>query len=273
MVVNALHRKLVDWDPTVKWKRACNAWSRVVLIAACSTSVACGLLVSLDDLSSSDAATTDAAPEASSDAANPIDAGAITFRIASSNNGANAAVTVPAPPGIVQNDFLWILLAIDDDTVTTANVPSNWQLTSQLADTNFGFRTIAYTAFAQANEPTSYSLTLSKPIDWAIEISAYAGVRQQTPFNVAPSFMMAASSPFVAPAITTTVANAVVLFGFANESGDAGWAAPSTISTRNQDVFLLQADLTQPTAGATSSQSVTYGNSEGMIVVAALAPQ
>ena len=89
-----------------------------------------------------------------------------------------------------------------------------------------------------------------------------------------PSFSKSAAPPYVASAIATTVANAVVLFGYVDETGDGTWTPPAMLQTRAEEDFLLAADLDLSTQGSSGTPSAGYSTSAspGMIVVGALAP-
>jgi len=273
---------------------------RAACLAATSLACACSLTTSFDDLrgdaggaDAGDAAVdvagdvaSEAAPDAAADATDaaqetdaPLDgadAGMIELVASASASSTNpsATVMVQKPTNTALGDFVWILLCFDDETAT-ATVPGNWQTETQLTDLNVGFQTIAYSFFAGPSEPSTYSITLSASLDWAILAVTYSGVRATTPFDVTPSFaQLGASTTFTAPSMTTHVAHALALYAFTGESGDGTWNVAAPLTARAQQDFVLAADMPVATPGAVAAQSVGYSSSSrGMALTAALAPE
>jgi len=257
-----------------------------------SSLVACSLVTSLDDLRApgdaapaSDAADVSPMPESgvdahptpdASDAPNDAPVGTISFVAASSASSvtASSSIDISKPTGTVTGDFVFAMLAIDDGSATPT-VPSAWNLATRATDAMYGFETFAWYFFASASEPASYTITLPSAIDWSVTLVAYAGVQPTSPFDVMPSMTKVASPPYTAAAITTTVPNALVIFGFVGETGDGSWSASSPLVSRAQEDYLLAADMLLASPGSSGAQSASYsdGASPGMVLVGALAPQ
>jgi len=269
-----------------RYVRTIGAFAAGALLSACS------LLTSLSDLGSSadgggdahlDVLASDALSDAldargessvtdASDAA--IDAGSITFTASSGNTSsvASSVATVAKPTGTLPNDFVWVLVAVDESNVTITP-PSGWNVATQVTDNTNGFVLVAYDFFAGVAEPATYNVGLSAAFDWSVSVATYRNVNA-SPFDVGASGVLLASAPFPLSSIATTVPNALMLAGVVAESGDGTWSITPPLTSRAQTDFILAADLLMPSPGMTGAQSVLYSTtSPGLVILAALSPK
>jgi RHS repeat-associated protein len=91
----------------------------------------------------------------------------------------------------------------------TISAPAGW--TQQADQVAAGVRTTTFTKVAGAAEPVSYAFTLSAATKSAVALSAFAGVDNTTPVDVAASQVNMSTLSHVAPSVTTTGANRLVV--------------------------------------------------------------
>jgi hypothetical protein len=190
------------------------------------------------------------------------------FRSASSNqNGAGStSLTINKPAGVVAGDVMVAAVGANGNTGITA--PAGWSSTglyNATAWSNTGWIRVAFKV-AGASEPASYSWGLGTTRPAEGTIVDYIGVDNAAPIQTS-AVGTGTTSPAVAPTITTTSANQMVIanvggrnttgaFTFTNPAGttDRVEAYSSTGAPRAGND---SADFRQAAAGATPTRSFT----------------
>lgn len=153
--------------------------------------------------------------------------GAITFVAASSNTtggGPNAtSLSVAQPVGVVAGDVMLAQLTVRANICAgsgpTPPASGGWILIGCL-NSGTTLAQAVYYKVATAAEPANYTWSFSAGRATA-GIAAFRGVNNATPVNVANSRANASSTNIVAPAITTTVANTMLVGLFGHAHSDA----------------------------------------------------
>src|SRR3954469_1877884 len=190
------------------------------------------------------------------------------FRSASSNqNGAGStSLAINKPAGVVAGDVMIAAVGANGNTAITA--PAGWSsvgLYDAAAWTNTGWIQVAFKV-AGASEPASYSWALGTTRPGAGTIVDYIGVDNAAPIQTS-AVGTGTTSPAVAPTITTTSANQMVIanVGGRNTTGAFTFTNPAGTTDR-VEVYsstgapragIDSADFRQAAAGATPTRSFT----------------
>jgi hypothetical protein len=205
----------------------------------------------MNDMSSTDMASTDMATSKTIERVG-------TSTVQPGSNG--LSVTLPRPTGVTTGDFLFVSIFLDDGTITVT-APAGWTVHGDLSGMTGGsFRATWLDHFVAAGDPTSYSFALSgAPKTSAGGLVAYRNVAtpaidvsMTTPFEAAT---------FVAPSLTTTHANEMLLTMFVNESTSGsglGWTGPTGFATAVNLTPIGMFDALQAAAGATGPESAFF---------------
>ncbi len=176
--------------------------------------------------------------------------------------GSNGStVSLPRPTGVTSGDFLFVSIFLDDDTIVVSP-PAGWTVSSDLSGvTGAAFRATWLDHFVAAGDPTTYSFGLSgAPKTSAAGLVAYRGVAA-SPIDVAMETTFEGQA-FVAPSLTTTHANDMLLAMFVNESTSGtglSWTGPAGMATAVNLAPIGMFDGTQPVAGATGTKQAFFG--------------
>jgi hypothetical protein len=225
-----------------------------------------------------DAAGNRSAPSAAALATTPSQTTqAIAFH--GSSFAANATATtlsIPAPSGAQPGDVE--VMGIAARGAPRFTPPSGWTLVRQ--DTNgFTMTQAVFTHVVTADEPASYTWTISASQSAAGGIIAYGGVRTVSPVDVAGGQANASSTSVTAPSITTSKPGEQ-LVGFFGVGTATTFTAPAGMAERGDiasagtyRLTLEGADATRSAAGSTGTavaKAVNAAASIGQLV--ALAP-
>lgn len=181
--------------------------------------------------------------------------------------GATAAsITVNKPTGTVDDD---ILIAIVNHTTgssfTTVTAPSGWTLLDERTqnDGENAYRATAYWKKA-ASEGASYTWTPAVSAYMAAGISCYSGGDVTTPINAhSVNFSATSTTSNVCSAITTTVADTMLVALAASGWWDNTWTPPSGMTERVDTAVgsdwgsVSIADVTQVATGTTGTKTFT----------------
>jgi hypothetical protein len=145
-------------------------------------------------------------------------------------------------------------------------------LTNPTVDSTTVLRQAIYWRWAGANEPTSYTATLSSSQKASGSCIVYSGVDMAQPFDVSSGQANASSTTITAAGITVATANCWLVGFFGTATGD-------TISTYTSPLAELTdapstsgaANLRTTTSGADSNGTVSTGATGNKTAVAALA--
>jgi hypothetical protein len=190
------------------------------------------------------------------------------FRSSSSNqNGAGAtSLSVNKPAGVVAGDVMVAAIAADGNA--SIAVPSGWSATGLYNAASWTSTGWVQTVFkvAGASEPASYSWALGTSRPAVGTIVDYIGVDNAAPIQISGNGTGTAS-PAVAPAITTTSANQMVIANVAgrNTAGAFTFTPPAGVTDRVEVYSSAgtirtgnnSADSIQAAAGATPTRSFT----------------
>jgi hypothetical protein len=190
--------------------------------------------------------------------------GAISLRAASSANNTTGSTTlaITKPIGVVQGDVM--VASITAAGTGTVTAPSGW---TAIKNTTQGtvLRQAVYYKVATASEAASYSWSLTTSRSAAGGIIAYSGVNQTVPID-ASATGTAASGNAVAPSITTSAANDLVIAAAAFATTTT--ATPASGTTERFDTTSVlgtttaeAADFSQAGAGASEAKTITPASS------------
>ena len=171
--------------------------------------------------------------------------------------GTNLIIAKPA--GVIAGD---VMVAHVSGVPAWASLEApDWVLVSAIFSPSGNMRTSLYYRTASLSEPSSYSWVLSSnTIGYGGAISAYRGVDTSQPIDVLDLVGILPGGSYVAPAVTSTVANTYVLamyspdvFAFTNPD-TRGCTAPTGMTERyevlNPDNYIAGYDSPQAAAGA-----------------------
>ena len=191
---------------------------------------------------------------------------AITYVAAGTKGEVNGtSITPGAPAGVAQND-VEILVLGHADVAATINAVSGWTCETQVGGTisNNGETRICHRTVPAS--PTYPTPTTDTSGSFFGKITAFAGVDTTTRLDVGPTCTVdetGTNPSMVAPTVTTTVANAMVVRVFWTNNGEAShtthsetlqWQDGTTLGQDNQ--FSLTAQV-QASAGATGTATAT----------------
>src|SRR4051812_7446283 len=190
------------------------------------------------------------------------------FRSASSNQNAagSTSLAITKPAGVVAGDVMIAAVGANGNTAITA--PAGWSsvgLYDAAAWSNTGWIQVLF-KIAGSSEPASYSWALGTTRPAAGTIVDYIGVDNAAPIQIS-AVGTGTASPAVAPTITTTSANQMVIstVGGKNTSGAFTFTNPAGTtdrvevysSTGTTRAGIDNADSIQAAAGATPTRSFT----------------
>lgn len=194
-----------------------------------------------------------------------------SFSTFDNSTGALSSVPVDKPAGTASGDVL-IAFCMYYGQDAGPTPPSGWTEIDYASEvtpkTNSGHRLHAWYRVAGGSEPSTYTWSMvNTDLYSAFAIVCYSGVNTSSPIDGTPSFQFnGTSASMSAASITTTVANAMLVFlGCAGDSA-AFSATPPSSFTERVDFYadwrsLYAAEKIQPSAGATGSQIATINTS------------
>jgi hypothetical protein len=181
------------------------------------------------------------------------------------NVGQGGGSTVPVvtkPSGTVAGDLLVVGLMHEKGDATTVTPPNGWTLIRRTNQgNNVGMAT--YYKVTGENEPSNYTFLLSSSPKWSIGISRIVGADGNNPIDAHNGASGGQSYSAVAPSITTSACNTLVMTFFTSKK-DATWIEPSGTTevydfpniqqglTSNMLAYFIQADK-----GATGTKTAT----------------
>ncbi len=122
------------------------------------------------------------------------------------------------PAGTVEGDVLVAGVSAQDGSDVTITPPSGWTLIRR-TDSGTSHAEAAYYKVAGASETATYTFTVASSTRWSIGISAYRGVDTANPIDTDAAQANASSTNAVAPSVTTTSANTMLVGIFASKIG------------------------------------------------------
>ncbi len=192
------------------------------------------------------------------------------------------SVTLNTPAGVTANDVLIANLAVRGGSgVTLGTPPPGWTLVNR---TNSGTAVAqaVYVRTVAASEPASYTWTFTPGDRAAAAIVAFRGVSTTTPIDVsAGQATSPAATAIVAPSVTTTVANTMLVGLYSIAQGGEAFTAPGGMTERfdistgagPNGVTIAAATATQATIGASGPRTASATSSElGVGTLVALRP-
>lgn len=191
----------------------------------------------------------------------PGPASAITFRSAApGNNQISTSLTIPTPPGVQADDVMVAGVSIRGAPGVTP--PPGWTLvrTDSTTSSSRKMKQAVYYRLASAGEPASHTWSFSGSHAAAGGILAYDGVSTSSPINAHGGGKQTSSS-IVAPSITTTVPNAMLVGLFGIRADTTISPAPGMTEraeTKSSGKITWEAaDSPQASAGGTGSKTGT----------------
>lgn len=190
---------------------------------------------------------------------------AIAFRSKASAtvNASAATIVVPVPAGVVDGDVLVLAVtARGSNTTAAVTTPAGWTLRGSQHSGN-GATDISVYVFMRvaASEPANYTVTVGSTTRIIGIMSAYTGVDNSTPFDVASVATGGASSStnVVAASLTTARAGEMLVGAFGVESNST--FTPDAAMTEREDLSVGTlhatelADQLLGAAGATGTRT------------------
>jgi len=182
----------------------------------------------------------------------------------------SGGLTINVPPGTAANDVMVASIAVHPETIVPA-APAGWTLLRDTSQTTGnGSRMATYYKVAGSSEPGSYTWTFSGgTLDGATGgIASFSGVDTTTPIDVEGGNTTSNSYSLTASAITTTVANTMLVGSFEYPSSTNGWtsipggwtealAQTSQPPPNNAGVSLEMSYGPQASAGGTGAKTAT----------------
>jgi hypothetical protein len=181
----------------------------------------------------------------------------------SAQNGSGGSLTINKPASTATGDVLVAAVSVSNNATITP--PTGW--TPILASSNGNNVNIAsyyHVVTNAASEPASYSWGFSSSPTTSGGIARYTGVDTSNPIDVSGVATGNSTQP-VAPSVTTTAANDLVVGLFASQA-NTSFTAPTGMAERydvpNASGPSTEAsDVAQANAGATGTKTATTGTS------------
>jgi hypothetical protein len=189
---------------------------------------------------------------------------AIAWRSGNSGgNGSGGNVTVTKPTGTVDGD---ILLAVTYREAGAWTLPTGWAWINagtpeQANNTGNGWVGLAWKR--ASSEGASYTFQLSATTWRTVTVGAWSGcVTSGNPWDVYTSHT-GVNTDIVVNALTTTVANTMLVVGTANYNGDNPTAGASGMTARTMDGGCGFFDEPQAATGSTGTQALARAAGTG----------
>jgi len=185
----------------------------------------------------------------------------IAFVNTASASSSTATLSIAKPTNTASGQ---VMVAFVSGAGTTAiSAPAGWTL---IQDTTSGsMRQLSYYKVAGSSEPTSYSFTSSASRNASGGITTYSGVNSNVPID-ASAEGLGASGNAVAPAVTTTSANDLVVLG-ASTATSTSWTAGSGVTERydkaSSSTTIESGDFAQATVGTTATKTEVPAKTTG----------
>jgi hypothetical protein len=203
---------------------------------------------------------------------------AIAFRAQTNNSGGqnpSTTISLNKPAGTVSGDLLLAVLGYDNDATVTWTLPSGWtQLDVSTQNGTHIVRSIIAYKVAGGSEPSSYTFTPSdnNPANWVDAcLACYSGVDTTTPFDVTNSKANGSSSMSL-PSITTVTNGCMLILAGNNWNGNSTTLQAGYTNRSTQTDGAVIADKSQPSAGATGTQTYNAGSTDQVAFLLALRP-
>jgi outer membrane protein assembly factor BamB len=211
---------------------------------------------------------------------------AIAFRSAASTdrNGQATSITISRPAGTSKGDLLVAIIAVRPSGVSIT-APGGFTLVRRQSNTSGNTNALAvYQKVATSSEPASYTFSFSSNTGNAGGILAFTGVDNATPIHVHNgSDTTSSTTTFVAPSVTTSLADTMIVTAHEYASSDR-WNAPSGMSKavdvaslavpNASGIAVLGSYRPQASAGASGTMTATaLSNADtGTAITLALRP-
>jgi len=161
--------------------------------------------------------------------------------------------TVAIPVGTEEDDLLVVGLMIEKGTATTITPPAGWTLIRRTNETtNTGMAT--YYKVATASEPASYTFTVTNSPKWGIGISRILNADPLDPIVIHDGAFGGQVFNVVAPSITPTVCNTLVMAFYSNKKNATFTPADGTTE---------RYDVPNNSEGQPSNMLATYVHESG----------
>lgn len=156
---------------------------------------------------------------------------AVAFRSAASAGAASGTLTltITKPAGTVLNDVMVASIGLSSANAgtTTITAPIGWTLVRRTNQTTGSDNSLAtYWKAAGAAEPASYAWTFSTSTGSAGGIASFTGVDTSAPIDAQNGQVTASATTHVAPTVTTTSTNDMVITAHTMASS-VTWTAPA----------------------------------------------
>jgi hypothetical protein len=190
---------------------------------------------------------------------------AYTYRSSSSQgNASGSGLTVTKPAGVADGDLLIVAAYLESDTNTWASVGAGFNTSAALTQDNTGAFQLQVWWKIAASEPASWTWTPTTGGNWrTVVCAAYSGgsgsgERVDVAGGAQGDGVLIGSQ--TAPSVTTTVADDLLAFAYANFSGtDSATTVGAASNLRVSFGGLIIADATIASPGATGTTRPSDG--------------
>ena len=138
-------------------------------------------------------------------------------------------ITVSVPAGVQDGDLLYAAVAMQ--SATAIPTPAGWTLIRSTKDGANLIRLATFYRIASGDAGASYTWTVDAVTPETAGIAAYTGVDPLTPLDVQGGGS-GGSGNCVAPSITTTASNDLLIGSFANTASLTSFTPPGTMTER-----------------------------------------
>ncbi len=203
---------------------------------------------------------------------------AVVYRDSETDTSSGATtVTLTRPDGAQYGDLMLAALAFAGGSNVTITPPSGWELVLRTNDTTVGGVAVYQKRYVATDTATSYAFTLSTSSAHASALLVYGGADQVRAVDISGGQANASSANCVAPSVTTTVSNALLVKLASAAAGTVTATPPAgfteRVDTTGGAVSLAVSDDDQTTLGASGTKTTVLSSAQANIgQLVALAP-
>ena len=138
-----------------------------------------------------------------------------------STSSSSTSLAFPAPVGVQPGDLMLAALTVRVSGETGVGSPAGWTLIRRDSGSTGGSTSLSqavYFKFAGASEPSSYRWTFPSPTGASGGILAFSGIHPASPIDAHSGRYRNYPKSLIAPSVTTTAANALVVGLYGNSS-------------------------------------------------------
>jgi WD40 repeat protein len=176
----------------------------------------------------------------------------VAISVTSANNGGGGTtLVINKSPEVITGDVMVANISVRGGTGTTITPPADWNLVRRTNSTTV-LAHATYWKAATGSESSSYTWTITSN-KASGGIQGFRGIDPTNPIDDENGQSNASSANIVAPTITTTVDNTILVFGGGTAVGTTVSSYPSGLAKRYEDAS---------TGGSAATRTTTTGGDE-----------